>query len=106
MADMIGFDGCDKMTCRCGCQFCFRCGAIRAACDCTERHHGFFSHEEVLNNYDRLPSFFSGGVLPPFFNLGRTPSIFDTFVSSFVLTEQLECDLLDDRTNGEAIDER
>ena len=46
-------EGCDKMTCRCGCKFCFKCGSVDAKCSCTGPEHGFFSHEEVLDSYPR-----------------------------------------------------
>ena len=44
-------EGCDKMTCRCGQQFCFKCGAKDAQCACTGSEHGFFSHRDVLTGY-------------------------------------------------------
>jgi len=44
-------EGCDKMTCRCGCKFCFKCGSVDAKCACTGSEHGFFSHQEVLESY-------------------------------------------------------
>ena len=57
-------EGCDKMTCRCGCKFCYKCGSINATCDCTSKDHGFFSHSDVMSDYPRshLENTASGGV--------------------------------------------
>ena len=50
--------GCDKMTCRCGCMFCFSCltearsGGV-SRCRCVGTHHMFIPHSKVLGNYAR-----------------------------------------------------
>ena len=49
----LGVPGCDKMTCRCGKKFCFNCGKNENECACTGPEHGFFSPEDVNQNYPK-----------------------------------------------------
>mmetsp|Transcript_12651 Transcript_12651/g.38719 ORF Transcript_12651/g.38719 Transcript_12651/m.38719 type:complete len:228 (+) Transcript_12651:272-955(+) len=37
-------DGCDKMMCRCGAKFCYKCGADNATCNCTSEAHIFWDN--------------------------------------------------------------
>jgi len=46
--------GCDKMQCRCGFRFCFRCGAKDAVCVCTAASHGFWDNKKHQPDFSRL----------------------------------------------------
>jgi len=52
--------GCDKVMCRCGAKFCYRCGKENAKCGCTSHAHIFWDN---VNNSPELPSF-SFGAFP------------------------------------------
>ena len=45
--------GCDHMTCRCGYEFCFRCGAKygQGDCNCDERD-SFYGHDDDHDDED------------------------------------------------------
>ena len=71
----LGIHGCDNMTCRCGCKFCYKCGAVFSipgssftkACNCSG-DHGFFDGDDVRNNYRGL---FDGNIGNLLGNLGH-----------------------------------
>lgn len=46
--------GCDKMKCRCGFRFCWRCGSTGAKCNCTGRNHGFWDNETGRGDFENL----------------------------------------------------
>mmetsp|Transcript_39516 Transcript_39516/g.85222 ORF Transcript_39516/g.85222 Transcript_39516/m.85222 type:complete len:355 (+) Transcript_39516:38-1102(+) len=43
-------DGCDHMTCLCGCEFCFECGSIQ--CLCSDNGRTYTSVGEPIRDYD------------------------------------------------------
>lgn len=82
----LGFE-CHNMTCRCGCKFCYACGALasagkfgtRASCQCnsgvTGVLHGFIDAEAVLSNYAKYRNvLFSFSVGPFRFTLAERDS--------------------------------
>jgi hypothetical protein len=50
---------CDKMQCRCGHRFCFRCGADNARCSCTPAFHAFW------DNHANRPDYGASAAAPP-----------------------------------------
>eukprot|EP01041_Mallomonas_annulata_P011948 gene11947-25033_t len=36
--------GCDKMKCRCGYKFCYKCGSENSICKCTSAYHGYWDN--------------------------------------------------------------
>jgi len=46
--------GCDKMRCRCGYRFCFRCGSENARCPCTPSYHGFIDNVTGRSDFSNL----------------------------------------------------
>lgn len=55
----MAFYGCDNVTCRCGCRFCFACGLAasadgKLACKCTSTRHGFIDVSDVLDGYNNV----------------------------------------------------
>ena len=47
-------EGCDKLKCRCGYRFCWRCGAENAQCACTPAFHGFWDNVSNRGDFSAL----------------------------------------------------
>ena len=46
--------GCDKVKCRCGFRFCYRCGSENAQCACTPAEHGFIDNVTGRTDFSGL----------------------------------------------------
>jgi hypothetical protein len=47
--------GCEKMKCRCGYKFCYKCGVENATCKCTPAMHGYWDNERNQGDFSRTP---------------------------------------------------
>jgi hypothetical protein len=51
---VVKSSGCDKMKCRCGYRFCYKCGAENAQCRCTPSSHGFVDNVTMGADFSHL----------------------------------------------------